>query len=204
MMTATLLLGNLAAVVTAKASAELRRPESMVVRTSKHFLTSHLASGGDGSHPPQRKLRRRANGKQGPAVVYSFNPSSPSGDRGSEEDWEQELRNMLMDIEEMEVLKNRAEELQSRSTGDEEENGGGGKNESEEEKRERVRRELEMLAKDLAERRETGKIMFELGQKAYGKGKYLNAVEFLEAALTIIPRPTLFGGEIQIWLCDGL
>lgn len=38
--------------------------------------------------------------------------------------------------------------------------------------------------------------MFELGQKAYGKGMYSKAIEFLEAALTIIPRPTLFGGEV--------
>ncbi|XP_024157353.1 uncharacterized protein LOC112165149 isoform X2 [Rosa chinensis] len=42
--------------------------------------------------------------------------------------------------------------------------------------------------------------MFDLGQKAYGKRMYGRAFEFLERALTIIPRPTLFGGEIQIWL----
>lgn len=38
--------------------------------------------------------------------------------------------------------------------------------------------------------------MFELGQKAYGRGMYGRAIEFLEGALTIIPRPTLFGGEV--------
>lgn len=38
--------------------------------------------------------------------------------------------------------------------------------------------------------------MFELGQRAYGKGMYGRAIEFLEGALTIIPRPTLFGGEV--------
>lgn len=38
--------------------------------------------------------------------------------------------------------------------------------------------------------------MFELGQKAYEKGTYGRAIEFLEAALAIIPRPTLFGGEV--------
>lgn len=38
--------------------------------------------------------------------------------------------------------------------------------------------------------------MFELGQKAYGKGMYSRAIEFLEGALTIIPRPTLLGGEV--------
>nr|DAD30823.1 TPA_asm: hypothetical protein HUJ06_009674 [Nelumbo nucifera] len=60
--------------------------------------------------------------------------------------------------------------------------------------------EQEQVAKEQAERRETAKLMFELGQKAYGKGMYGRAIEFLEGALTIIPRPTLFGGEIQIWL----
>lgn len=39
--------------------------------------------------------------------------------------------------------------------------------------------------------------MFDLGQKAYGKGMYGRAIEFLEGALTIIPRPTLFGGEVS-------
>lgn len=53
------------------------------------------------------------------------------------------------------------------------------------------------LAKEQAERRETAKLMFEVGQKAYGKGNYGRAIEFLEAALTIIPRQTLFGGEVS-------
>lgn len=43
--------------------------------------------------------------------------------------------------------------------------------------------------------------MFDLGQKAYGKGMYGRAIEFLEGALTIIPRPTLFGGEVSGKLC---
>lgn len=52
------------------------------------------------------------------------------------------------------------------------------------------------VAREQAERRETAQLMFELGQKAYGKGMYARAIEFLEAALTIIPRSTLFGGEV--------
>lgn len=39
--------------------------------------------------------------------------------------------------------------------------------------------------------------MFELGQKAYEKGMYSRAIEFLEGALTIIPGPTLLGGEVM-------
>ncbi|KAI6686597.1 hypothetical protein NL676_032510 [Syzygium grande] len=77
---------------------------------------------------------------------------------------------------------------------------GGGGEETEEEKKMRVRKELEKVAKEQAERRATAQLMFELGQKAYGKGMYGRAIEFLEGALTIIPRFTLFGGEIQIWL----
>ena len=39
-------------------------------------------------------------------------------------------------------------------------------------------------------------LMFDLGQRAYGKGMYGRSIEYLEGALTIIPRPTLFGGKV--------
>nr|ACL53586.1 unknown [Zea mays] len=93
----------------------------------------------------------------------------------------------------MEELERTAEQLQSQAAAEAPE-------ESEEEKRERVRRELQKVAKEQAERRETAKQMFELGQKAYGKGMYGRSIEFLEAALTIIRPSSLLGGEIQIWL----
>ncbi|GAB2220913.1 hypothetical protein Drorol1_Dr00012072 [Drosera rotundifolia] len=51
------------------------------------------------------------------------------------------------------------------------------------------------MAKEQAERRATTKLMFDLGQKAYEKGIYGRSVEYFEAALTIIPRLSLFGGE---------
>ena len=41
-------------------------------------------------------------------------------------------------------------------------------------------------------------LMFDLGQRAYGKGMYGRSIEFLEGALTIIQRPTLFGGEVRL------
>lgn len=53
------------------------------------------------------------------------------------------------------------------------------------------------MAKEQAERRKMAQLMFDLGQRAYGKGMYGRAIEFLEAALTIIPRPTFFGGEVS-------
>ncbi|KAF5741096.1 hypothetical protein HS088_TW10G00091 [Tripterygium wilfordii] len=112
--------------------------------------------------------------------------------------WEEEMRKRLKEIEEMRELEKKAEELQNRV--EEEKEGDEDREETEEEKRMRVRRELEKLAKEQAERRATAQLMFELGQKAYGKGMYGRSIEFLEGALTIIPRPTLFGGEIQIWL----
>ncbi|KAH0462225.1 hypothetical protein IEQ34_009800 [Dendrobium chrysotoxum] len=214
-MAAALLLTNLAlllpeaalpsrkrdppSIVTTSTTAERRRPEAAV---SKSYLPSLLATGGETSHPtPPLPLHRRKKTKLGPAAASSSSPSPPSSGGGGG-DWEQELLNRLKELEDMKELERRAEELQSRSApaAAEEEGEGGGEDESEEEKRERVRRELEKLAKEQAERRETAKLMFELGQKAYGKGMYSRAIEFLEAALTIIPRPTLFGGEIQIWL----
>ncbi|XP_068462883.1 uncharacterized protein [Phaseolus vulgaris] len=113
-------------------------------------------------------------------------------EEGGMEDWETQMRRRVREFEARRELEKKAEELQSRV--DE------GKEETEEEKRMRVRKELEKVAKEQAERRATAQLMFDLGQKAYGKGSYGRAIEFLEAALTIIPRPTLFGGEIQIWL----
>ncbi|XP_078432740.1 tetratricopeptide repeat (TPR)-like superfamily protein isoform X2 [Wolffia australiana] len=117
-------------------------------------------------------------------------PEGDEEDEGKKREWEEQLRGRMKDLEEMRELERRAEEVQRRISEDE----------TEEEKRERVRKELEKLAKEQAERRETGKLMFDLGQKAYGRGMYSKAVEFLEGALTIIPRSTLLGGEIQIWL----
>lgn len=56
------------------------------------------------------------------------------------------------------------------------------------------------VAKEQAERRATAQLMYDLGKKAYGRGTYGRAVEFLEGALTIIPRSTLFGGEVSPFL----
>lgn len=145
-------------------------------------------------------FRGKANSKVN-AVDFGAESSDDDGNGTEEEDekpydWEKEMRRRVKEIEEMKELEKKAEELQSRvAEGDPDD-----EEETEEEKRMRVRKELEKVAKEQAERRETAKLMFELGQKAYGKGMYGRAIEFLEGALTIIPRPTLFGGEIQIWL----
>ncbi|KAL7093754.1 hypothetical protein ACP275_11G059500 [Erythranthe tilingii] len=125
------------------------------------------------------------------------------GDEADEFNWEKEMRKRVKEIEEMRELEKKAEELQYKV--DQEFGAGGGGNgqpddETEEQKRMRVKKELEKVAKEQAERRKTAQLMFDLGQKAYGRGMYGRAIEFLEGALTIIPRPTLFGGEIQIWL----
>lgn len=157
-------------------------------------------------HPPRLPLmidnggrRKRSNSSSSSKIgAAASSSSSGGGDGDGGGDWEEELRRKLKDLEEMKELEKRAAELQSQIMAEEVEGGDG--EETEEEKRERVRRELEKVAKEQAERRETAKLMFELGQKAYEKGMYARAIEFLEAALTIIPRPTLFGGEIQIWL----
>ncbi|KAL5063379.1 hypothetical protein RYX36_025116 [Vicia faba] len=124
-----------------------------------------------------------------------FDASDEEGGVGDGDDFEKRIRMRVREFEERRELEKKAEEyLQSETIdyGDEEI--------SEEEKRMRVRKELEKVAKEQAERRAMAQLMFDLGQKAYGRGMYGRAIEFLEGALTIIPRPTLFGGEIQIWL----
>ncbi|CAN4123320.1 unnamed protein product [Withania somnifera] len=150
-------------------------------------------------------FRGKANAKVG-AVDYenssddeNGNGVEDEGEVGEEFDWEKEMRMRVKEIEEMKELEKKAEELQKRVDEEYSEEGENSE-ETEEEKRERVRRELEKVAKEQTERRKTAQLMFDLGQKAYGKGMYGRAIEFLEGALTIIPRPTLFGGEIQIWL----
>ncbi|KAI4373813.1 hypothetical protein MLD38_011888 [Melastoma candidum] len=148
-----------------------------------------------------RTRRDRAVSARVKANEEDFDSDEDGNGDAKRKEWELELRRRLKEMEEMKELEKKAEELQNRA--EEEEAGDGGcspEEESEEEKRMRVRKELEKVAQEQAERRATAQLMFELGQKAYGRGTYGRAIEFLEAALTIIPRPTLFGGEIQIWL----
>lgn len=160
---------------------------------------------GENSERGRVSFSRKSN-----AVEYSSDEENGNGNgngNGEEEggvddeevfDWEMEMRRRVKELEEMRELEKKAEELQGRI--DDEASEGGDVDETEEEKKMRVRKELEKVAKEQAERRATAKLMYELGQKAYGRGMYKRAIEFFEAALTIIARPTLFGGEIQIWL----
>ncbi|CAM8879850.1 unnamed protein product [Rhodiola kirilowii] len=152
-----------------------------------------------------RSLESEWEGRSGRFCVRG--KAGEGGDFGGEEwwnesgdeevlNWEKGMRMRMKEMEEMRELERKAEELQSR-TADE---GGDAAEETEEERKLRVRKELEKAAKEQAELRDSAKLMFEVGQKAYGKGSYGRAIEFFEGALTIIPRPTLFGGEIQIWL----
>ncbi|KAE8719310.1 60S ribosomal protein L27a-3-like [Hibiscus syriacus] len=175
-----------------------------------HF--SHASLSGKSQHDcwdgENRSHRAVARGK---AKAVDFDDAASSDDDGNgngkgngfeeeeeEYDWENEMRKRVKEIEEMRELEKKAEELQSKAEAEESE--GEDREETEEEKKLRVRKELEKVAQEQAERRATAQLMFELGQKAYGRGMYGRAIEFLEAALTIIPRLTLFGGEIQIWL----
>ncbi|EOA24314.1 hypothetical protein CARUB_v10017554mg [Capsella rubella] len=157
----------------------------------------------DGEARNRRFLARGKSNSRANAVDYddagSSDEESSDGGDGNENDEEEandkkkEMKRKAKEYQDMKELERKAEELQYKI--DEE-----GDDDSEEKKRMRVKRELEKVAQEQAERRRTAELMFELGQKAYGKGMYGRAIEFLEGALTIIPRPTLFGGEIQIWL----
>ncbi|KAM7487263.1 hypothetical protein LguiB_024747 [Lonicera macranthoides] len=148
-------------------------------------------------------LRGKTNSKVN-AVDYAGSSDDESNGNGEEErglNWEKQMRKRVKEIQEMRELEKKAEELQSQMGDDGDGDGEGeGDEETEEQKRMRVRRELEKVAKEQAERRKSAELMFNLGQRAYGRGMYGRAIEFLEGALTIIPGPTLFGGEIQIWL----
>ncbi|KAF8040769.1 hypothetical protein BT93_B2868 [Corymbia citriodora subsp. variegata] len=187
---------------------------SSLTKREPHFTSYYAAPGpkslevdGDArGHRAAVVARGKANSKVN-GVDFDAGSSDEDGNgngngNGSEDeeefDWEKEMRRRVKEMEEMKELERKAEELQTRA----EEEGGEGERgeETEEEKKMRVRKELEKVAKEQAERRATAQLMFELGQKAYGRGMYGRAIEFLEGALTIIPRPTLFGGEIQIWL----
>lgn len=179
-------------------------------RDSSHsYVSSHYASlssnkplESDAEARSRRFLTRGKAKSRANAVDYDEAGSSDEGegkesdDEEDEEayDVEKEMKRRAKELQDMKELERKAEELQYKI--DEE----GDDDDSEEKKRMRVKRELEKVAQEQAERRATAELMFELGQKAYGKGMYGRAIEFLEGALTIIPRPTLFGGEIQIWL----
>ncbi|CAN1152231.1 hypothetical protein LINPERPRIM_LOCUS28801 [Linum perenne] len=149
----------------------------------------------------RRKLNSKVNGVDFDSDEEYGNENGEGEEEAEEEempfDWEVAVRKQMEEIQEMKALEKKAEELQDKA---DEEESKEGEEETEEEKRQRVRKELEKVAREQAERRQTAQLMFDLGQRAYGRGMYGRSVEFLEAALTIIPRPTLFGGEIQIWL----
>ncbi|KAK9277756.1 hypothetical protein L1049_007303 [Liquidambar formosana] len=214
-------LGNIALIVDVtshRTAIPDRKPRPVALdvvlnlpKREPHHITNTYASLATKSFESDGETRNHRAGVRGKANsktnAVDFDAGSSDEDSngngngyGDEEeggyDWEKEMKKRMKEIEEMKELEKKAEELQSRMDDDGEE----GKEETEEEKRMRVRRELEKVAKEQAERRATAKLMFEVGQKAYGKGMYGRAIEFFEGALTIIPRPTLFGGEIQIWL----
>ncbi|CAF2090270.1 unnamed protein product [Brassica rapa] len=174
---------------------------------SSHYasLSSNKPLESEGEARVRRVLKRGKAKSRANAVDYdeagSSDEESGGGDGKESDDEEEkaydvekEMKRRVKELQDMKELERKAEELQYKI--DEE----GGDDDSEEKKRMRVKRELEKVAQEQAERRATAELMFELGQKAYGKGMYGRAIEFLEGALTIIPRPTLFGGEIQIWL----
>ncbi|CAK8561960.1 unnamed protein product [Lathyrus sativus] len=138
--------------------------------------------------------RGKSNSEQN-GVDFDAEWSDEEGGFGDGADFEKKIRMRVKEFEERRELEKKVEEyLQSEKIDD------GDEEITEEEKRMRVRKELQKVAKEQAEKRAMAQMMFDLGQKAYGRGKYGRAIEFLEGALTIIQRPTLFGGEIQIWL----
>lgn len=133
---------------------------------------------------------------------YKNEGENENGDESEDDDenvsfWERkETRDKMKDLEDMRDLIKEAEKLQE----------GEGRaetppiEESEEDRKNRVREELAKRAKEQAKKRKQAEVMFQMGQRAYGKGMYGKAVELLEGALTNVSKVSLVGGEIQLWL----
>lgn len=128
------------------------------------------------------------------SAEYSDDDGIGNGNGFEEErDWEGEMKKRWKENEVKLELETKAAELLAKA-------GVEDVKETEEQKMMRIRKELQKAAQEQAERRKTAELMYELGQKAYGKGMYRRSIEYLEGSLTIIPRATLLGGEVQIWL----
>ncbi|XP_058195162.1 uncharacterized protein LOC131311655 [Rhododendron vialii] len=180
---------------------------SLSNKNPPHYHHHHIPSVAANSFDSEKESRSRRIGERGKANSKASNAADYDDldDEEEEEeeeeeevdefDWEEAMRERLRELEETKELERIAEELVRGGGGE-----GGEEEETEEDKRIRVRKELVKVAKEQAEQRKMAQLMFQLGQKAYEKGTYGRAIEFLEGALTIIDRPTLFGGEIQIWL----
>ncbi|KAG0593645.1 hypothetical protein M758_UG006700 [Ceratodon purpureus] len=67
---------------------------------------------------------------------------------------------------------------------------------------EQARRLEESVRQAIEEARikKDAEMLFQMSQRAYGRGVYDKSVEMLEAALTKVPGNSNLGGEIQIWL----
>ncbi|KAG0593644.1 hypothetical protein M758_UG006700 [Ceratodon purpureus] len=65
---------------------------------------------------------------------------------------------------------------------------------------EQARRLEESQAIEEARIKKDAEMLFQMSQRAYGRGVYDKSVEMLEAALTKVPGNSNLGGEIQIWL----
>ncbi|KAI4383591.1 hypothetical protein MLD38_009407 [Melastoma candidum] len=121
--------------------------------------------------------RERAVAVRGKASGDGFD-SEEDGNGGGSKEWEAGLERRVKEIEEMKELGKKAEELQSRA--EEEKDGGSGATEG---------RSGRVFGRSLR------RLL-----KSRGSAELLLTIGFLEAALAIIPRPTLFGGRDSIWL----
>lgn len=56
---------------------------------------------------------------------------------------------------------------------------------------------VEQQAMEEARLRKEAEILFQMSQRAYGRGVYDKSVEMLEAALTNVPGSSNLGGEVR-------
>ncbi|KAJ7553226.1 hypothetical protein O6H91_06G089000 [Diphasiastrum complanatum] len=143
----------------------------------------------------RRLLGRRA--RAGGAAAGDAGSNDAFGEEGY---WDKdEGKKKLSEIEQMRELIAEAQRIQERKDAESLRNENSVK-ESEEEKTAKLREELARRAKEQAEQRKQAETMFQMGQRAYGRGVYDKSVTLFEAALTNVPDSSNLGGEIQLWL----
>ncbi|GJW96193.1 hypothetical protein Tco_0178001 [Tanacetum coccineum] len=163
------------------------------------------------------RLRKKANSKFNEVDYESSSDEENNGyedvddveavmdeERRKRMEWEKEMRIRVKEIEDSRELEKKAEEyLQSGGDdgGEDEE-----EEETEEEKRMRVRRELEKVAKEQAERRKMAQLMF-FGSSVWDGYVMGRSIEYLEVHLwntqclgVVFKCCSIWYFQIQIWL----
>ncbi|MCO5577007.1 hypothetical protein L7F22_030829 [Adiantum nelumboides] len=209
------------------ASVAARSKSSSCFLADAHFRSNYSCALFGGGAGEIRKLGRLRKGPPscrmlllGHAMFWKGRPprrprslivtcsAFPSDPESEENFWEQaEGKKKLGEIEDMKELIAEAGKLKASSSSSSQQDKqqltsepGSNDGSNEPDRAEKLSEELAKKAKEQAEKRRQAEQMFQLGQRAYGRGMYDKAVELFEGALTNIPGSSHLGGEVQVWL----